>query len=86
MEMPSDDDQDGEEQDLKRCATKVLDPDLSSEGNLSCDSDTSRLTYFSSGIFVLCLENSGKCQSDDNNMVFNVVDSILVSPDCVNTI
>jgi len=45
-----------------------------------------RLTFFCSGIFVLCLENSGQCHSDDNNLVFNVVDSILVSPDCVNTI
>ena len=42
METPSDDDQDDEDQDLKRCATDVSDPDLSNQGNSSCDSDTSQ--------------------------------------------
>jgi hypothetical protein len=41
MEMPSDDDQDDEDQDLKRCASNVSDTDLSNQCNSSSDLDTS---------------------------------------------
>ena len=75
METPSDDDQDDEDQDLKRYARQFV---------MRLRHQPVRLTILVQVFFVLCLENSAKCQSDNNRMIFNVVDSILLSPDCVN--
>ena len=45
-----------------------------------------RLTILVQLFFVLCLEDSATCQSDDNRTIFDEVVSILLSLDCVNKI
>jgi len=51
---------------------------LLAEGE-TCASDTVVHSCFSVQLFfVLCLENSANCQSDDNRMIFDEVVSILL--------
>ena len=70
----------------KHAHTKKIKVKFLAEGE-TCAPDTVVHSCFSVQLFfVLCLENSANCQSDDNRMIFNVMVSILLSLDCVNKI